>query len=184
MGSIKDFKYKKINNFISGNELDLIRVYLEVRHRNNYVHFDWVQSNNFDTGIYGDPLTDSLLHTKVGKMSEICGLQLIPTYSFWRMYTTGAILKEHSDRPSCEVSVTINIGTSEKEPWPIYMENNPVDLNPGDAVVYLGCELNHKRDEFKGEWNSQVFLHYVDANGPNRSFELDGRNTYGESKPI
>jgi len=184
MGNIRDFKYKKVNNFLSKEEVELIQLYLEVRHRNNVIYFDDVQNNNFDTGIYGDPLIDSILHLKLSKMSEICGLKLYPTYSFWRMYTTGAILEEHTDRPSCEISVTVNVATSEKEPWPIYVENNPMNLNPGEAVVYLGCELPHRRDEFKGEWNSQFFLHYVDRNGPYKDFILDKRSILGAPKTI
>jgi len=29
------------------------------------------------------------------------------------------------------------------------MEGTPVDLSEGDAVIYLGCELEHWREEFK-----------------------------------
>jgi len=35
-----------------------------------------------------------------------------------------------------------------------------VDLEPGDMLVYSGCELEHWRNEFKGEECVQVFLHY------------------------
>ena len=41
-----------------------------------------------------------------------------------------------------------------------------IDLKPAEAVVYLGCELEHKRENFVGDWHSQVFLHYVNKNGP------------------
>jgi hypothetical protein len=53
-------------------------------------------------------------------------------------------------------------------------------MNPGDAVIYLGCELDHWREEFKGDWQAQCFLHYVDANGPNEKWKLDGRQYIGE----
>jgi hypothetical protein len=33
-------------------------------------------------------------------------------------------------------------------------------MEPGDATIYLGCELEHWREEFKGEDCAQVFLHY------------------------
>jgi len=41
-----------------------------------------------------------------------------------------------------------------------------VDIEVGDAVMYLGVELNHSREgSFKGDYMAQVFLHYVDKNG-------------------
>jgi hypothetical protein len=92
-----------------------------------------------------------------------------------------ADLKKHTERPSCEISVTVMIG-SDGTKWPIFIEDNEVVLQPGDAVIYLGCELEHWREEFKGDWHSQVFLHYVDANGPYSNFAIDGRPLFGITK--
>ena len=39
-------------------------------------------------------------------MQKETGLQLIPTYSYARIYKKGDILKRHKDRPSCEISTT------------------------------------------------------------------------------
>jgi len=55
-------------------------------------------------------------------------------------------------------------------------------LKPGQAVVYLGCELEHWRKEFEGDWHAQTFLHYVDANGDNKEWFLDKRKLLGEQK--
>ena len=96
------------------------------------------------------------------------------TYSFARLYTYNAELKPHTDRPSCEISVTVMYGSS-GESWPIYMGDKPVELNPGDACIYLGCEVNHYRKNFTGDWHSQAFLHYVDKNGPHASYKFDKR---------
>ena len=41
---------------------------------------------------------------------------------------------------------------------------------PGDCIIYRGEELEHWRDPFKvgeGSYQVQVFLHYIDMNGPN-----------------
>ena len=49
--------------------------------------------------------------------------------------------------------------------WPIYLTDKKgkdieVKLKPGDMLLYSGCELEHWRNPFKGNYCSQVFLHY------------------------
>ena len=86
------------------------------------------------------------------------------------MYEKGSILKRHKDRPSCEISTTLNLGG---DPWTLFIDstggknNNgiKVDLEPGDMLVYSGCELEHWREEFQGNICAQVFLHYNHVNG-------------------
>ena len=39
-----------------------------------------------------------------------------------------------------------------------------INLNPGDMLIYSGCDLEHWREEFKGKNCGQVFLHYNKAN--------------------
>jgi hypothetical protein len=97
------------------------------------------------------------------------------------MYTVNADLKKHKDRPACEVSVTVMIG-SDGTKWPIYMDGTELNLEPGDAAIYLGCEIEHWREKFKGDWQAQTFLHYVDKNGLNKEWVKDKRLLYGISK--
>ena len=169
----KDFKYKKIKNFLTKDELELFTKYMIIRHKWNINNFDFKQ-DQWDTCFYTDPLSESLLLTKQQLVEKETGIELFPTYSFTRMYTFASNLKEHSDRPACEISVTVMLG-SDGTPWPIYMEDTPILLEPGDACIYLGCDLKHRRDEFEGDWHSQVFLHYVDKKGPNAKEKFDGR---------
>jgi len=184
MGIIgKDFKYKKIENFLSKDEVDICNLYCEMKHRVNLTSFDESKGsvsipNSF---FYGDPLMESIMLQKKSIMEYETGKKLLATYSFWRMYTKYSDLKKHKDRPSCEISATINIG-SDGTDWPIYMEGNKIDLKPGDAAIYLGCELEHHREEFKGDWCAQTFIHYVDAEGNNTSFEKDNRPYWGVGK--
>ena len=184
MGIIgKDFKYKIVKNFLSQDEIDILSIYCEIKHRTNIKNFDLKQSNNADTFFYGDPVTDSLMLKKRDLMEKETGKKLLATYSFWRCYTKNAILKKHTDRPSCEISVTVQISNDEENyQWPIYMEGNPVYLKKGDAVIYLGCELKHWRDEFKGDYQIQTFLHYVDAEGKNKDYYMDKRKYWGLKK--
>ncbi len=97
----------------------------------------------------------------------------------FRVYKGGDVLKRHRDRPSCEVSVTLNLGYEAAAPWPIWLEvagaARSFALQPGDALLYQGTVLRHWRESFVGAHSVQVFLHYVDRNGPCNSWKYDGR---------
>ena len=179
--SIYDFKYKKIKNFLTKEEVFLLNTYTQIKHRLNDNKFDFNQNDNGDTYFYGDPLMESLMISKLDIMEKETGLKLLCTYAFWRMYTINADLKKHVDRPSCEVSVTVMIG-SDGTKWPIYMNGTEINMEPGDAAIYLGCEIEHWREEFKGDWQAQTFLHYVDKNGPHAEWAKDKRIVYGTPK--
>ena len=120
---------------------------------------------------YGLPVCNTLLGLLCAKVSEAAGKTLKPTYSYCRVYRNGNDLKPHKDRPSCEYSVTLNL--SQTDPWPIYMGRRALDLKPGDGCLYMGCEIEHSRKEFKGREYIQVFLHYVDADGPYKDYVHD-----------
>jgi len=111
---------------------------------------------------YADFVMETLLMKVMPIMKKETNLDLIPTYSYARVYEKGSILAKHKDRPSCEISTTLNLGG---DPWAIYLEGIKVDLEPGDMLVYSGCELEHWREEFTGNICAQVFLHYNHVNG-------------------
>jgi hypothetical protein len=178
LGTIREFKYKVIKNFFNQEEINIIKLYTDIFHRNNFNSFDTsAQSDTHDTHCYKDTLMETMMELKRKKMEEITGLELFPSYTFWRMYTYGADLKPHKDRPSCEISVTALI--HKDKDWPIYMDGNEVILSPGDAVIYLGAELEHFRKEYDGDFQCQVFMHYVDKNGPYVNFIFDQKNGLG-----
>ena len=122
---------------------------------------------------YGDMAMDALLATLTSKMKSITGLNLIPAYSYFRIYSNGHVLRRHKDRASCEVSTTLCLGYTTKS-WPIYIDTSgekgkkgiSVDLKPGDMMVYRGVVSEHWREAFDGDKISQVFLHYNDIDGP------------------
>jgi len=179
MGTIKDFKYKLIKNFLSEEERKILIGYCKLKHRNNFNSFDDQQSDSRDTMYYGDPMTDTLMLNKRVVVEKETGLNLLPTYSFWRCYSKFSILKKHVDRPSCEISLTANIG-SDGTKWPLYFDNAEFECNPGDAVIYLGCDDWHWREEFQGDYCIQTFLHYVNKDGPNKEWFMDKRKLFGQ----
>lgn len=180
MGTIgKDFKYKIIKNFLSKDEIELLDLYCEITFTTNLQNFDEsAKTSNSDTYYYADRVMESLLLKKKQFMEKETNKKLLPTYSFWRMYTKYSDLQKHKDREACEISVTVNIG-SDGTSWPIFLDGTPIELNQGDAVIYLGRQLPHWREPFKGDWCAQCFLHYVDADGEFKEWEKDKRVYWG-----
>ena len=133
----------------------------------------WMYQNNiiYDNGMFGtwtdqqvpntyshyaDMVMETLLVKMLPVMASETGLDLVPTYSYARIYKHGDILKRHKDRPSCEISTTLNLGG---DPWPIYIDGTGADnvideqkniikpnapegtkvlLEVGDMLVYSG----------------------------------------------
>ena len=119
-----------------------------------------------------------LLCNKSFRVGSLIGENVFPTYTYGRIYKKGSDLKAHKDRDSCEISVTVNL--EKHSDWPIYMRRpdgdySRVELDPGDAVIYLGCDTEHWREELVGESHTQVFLHYVRSKGPRSNFMFDNR---------
>jgi hypothetical protein len=138
--------------------------------------------------IHGTLTFDKLLEDLLPHFEKACGKRLYPTYSYARLYKPGEELKNHRDRPACEISATLTLGWSGKQ-WAIYMGDHEdksnaseIYMNIGDAVLYRGMEKYHWREKFEGEWQAQVFLHYVDADGPHADQKYDGRKSLGVSK--
>lgn len=111
-----------------------------------------------------------LLVEKIPQVSELLGEKVLPTYTYARVYKAGSELTRHRDRPACEVSLTLNLAKGTD--WPIYFQRPDgsetcLELQPGDAVMYLGCQADHWREKFSGNEYTQLFMHYVRANGEN-----------------
>jgi hypothetical protein len=150
---------------------------------------------------YADFAMETLMMKVLPVMQKETELQLIPTYSYARIYKNGDILKRHKDRPSCEISTTLNLGG---DPWPIFIDGTGADsviderrnihkpnapkgtevlLDVGDMLVYSGCDLEHWREPFEGNICGQVFLHYNHVNGPfAEKNKFDGRPMLGVPK--
>jgi hypothetical protein len=128
---------------------------------------------------YADPLMETLLELTQSVAESFSGLELLPTYSYARVYPRGAILNPHADREACEISLSLTLGYDAPEIWPLHISTphgiQTAQLARGDAVLYRGCECPHWRGEFMGEHHAQVFFHYVDRNGPHAEWKFDKR---------
>ena len=135
--------------------------------------------------VYGDEKLDALLERMAGPIGFNVGKKLLPTYTYARIYRPGEILKRHKDRPACQISATLTLGYDANSVWPILFDEDKeivVELETGEMAVYKGCDIMHWRAPFKGNWHVQVFLHYVDADGPHADQKYDGRKCLGINK--
>ncbi|HEX4488690.1 MAG TPA: hypothetical protein VH088_20595 [Terriglobales bacterium] len=132
--------------------------------------------------LYGETRMEELLVSLLPKIEDASGLSLHPTCSYLRVYKRGDALPKHTDRSACEISISLNLGYEADAPWPLCIEGlagtNSVEMQPGDAVLYRGIECAHWRDAFSGERTAQVFLHYVDRNGPYAEWKFDQRTKW------
>lgn len=132
---------------------------------------------------YGSYLGDTLVSYMKDTMSSITNKSLCETYSYLRVYYNKSTLRRHKDRPSCEYSATLCLKKDHN--WPIGFKNLngddiEIELEAGDFIVYKGDILEHWRNEYTGNRHIQIFLHYIDMNGPNYpTYKYDQRHGLG-----
>jgi len=126
---------------------------------------------------YGEAAADVALYATREKIEKNTGLELMPAFSFVRLYKKGENLRRHLDRGANEINVTIQISGS--TPWPLGVEVDGQDVlinqQHGDALIYHGLKLPHWRDEYEGEEHLQLILAYVIKDGENARFSFDGK---------
>lgn len=163
---LKDNGYIYVKNLFSFEECKMcIDRMFSMTPNNNSIDTQCHLSDNY-YNIFRD-----VLLSKKDTISHHTGIDLLSSYSYSRIYKTGETLENHRDREACEITATITLGFEGDKVWPIHMHLKDgikiFDINPGDALVMDGMNYDHWRNEYtEGEWQAQVFLHYVDANGP------------------
>ena len=149
------------------------------------------------------------IHTNIRlKIEKIIGRKLYNTYYYDRFYNPGQKLRKHVDREACEISVSVHIGTNikgEGAKWPFWIKTPDtydetdeviiergaiagIIMEPGDGVIYKGCERPHwreplplqykkgllgKKERIEGLYYHQIFFHYVLADGQRWEFAWD-----------
>ena len=181
----KDNNYAVIQEAISSEVASFVYAYFQ----NKRAVAQYLQENKFLTPFdetwgtwndaqipntyshYADLAMETLMVRVMPIMKKVTELNLVPCYTYARIYKYGDELKRHKDRPSCEISCTMNLGGDD---WPIKLEPSgekgkeglTVNLKQGDMLVYRGTLLEHWREPFQGYDCGQVFMHYNDADGP------------------
>ncbi len=130
------------------------------------------------------------------RMCDVTGKTLVPTYGFFRVYQKGDICTIHSDRPSCEHSLSLALDYADDIVWDFEIgarfydfetacklkagtdfgdeAHATVRLNPGDAILYRGVNHRHGRmSPNPNRWSAHIFLHWVDQEGPFREWAYD-----------
>lgn len=128
-----------------------------------------------------------LLVKKISYVNELLGEEVLPTYTYARVYKKDSVLERHRDRPACEISFTINL--KKDIDWLLYFQRpdnseTSVELNSGDAVLYLGCQADHWRNKFEGIEHTQLFLHYVRVDGPKAWAFFDKQQQQDPTPPL
>lgn len=182
----KSNKYQPVKEILSKDVVSIASQYALIDELNNPSFSDkQVPSAHCQ---YADQLMESiLLHLKPA-VEFVSGLELLPTYSYYRVYRPGQELLPHVDREACEVSVTVSFNQNYQDmqgkyTWPMFIEGTPVSLDPGDGIVYMGMEAKHWREKFSApqySYHIQGFFHYVNANGPYADHVLDKRLYVGQ----
>jgi hypothetical protein len=158
--------YLYVPEFISGSEAHSLAIEFKEHCKKFNIQGDPQAPDSHS--IYGFLPFVKLLVKKISRVSELLGEDVLPTYTYARIYKNGSVLERHRDRPACEISCTLNL--TKDIDWPIYFQRPDdsetlVELNPGDAVLYLGCQADHWRNKFEGQEHTQLFMHYVRSNG-------------------
>ena len=165
--------------------------------RDNKIVYEPVESQvNGSMSRYNHP-SYRPAHRLILKLIEnILEIDLLPTYYFDRFYYEGQELSRHTDRPSCEISATVQISTNREDAWPIWFQlpdntEKSVSMKDGDMVIYKGYDIEHWREPLQSKYgrmnkffnklkkkaddtyHHQIFLHYVNAQGPYVHFAYD-----------
>lgn len=130
---------------------------------------DWKDPDLFTTH---NPISGiELLVNKNKEVSDILGEKLLPKCCYLREDVNQSKLEKHTDHYGNEISLMVHLWSD--KPWDFHMESlegttELVNLECGDAIVYLGSKISYWREPYQGESYIQLFLEYVRQNGENK----------------
>lgn len=119
------------------------------------------------------------------RVAQEVGLELLPTYAYFRAYQEGDVCRVHFDRQACEHSLSLTMAYTDDQPWALSVETKwteaprpdvtddfggepygSVAMRPGDGVLYQGTHHRHGRLEPNpNRWSAHLFLHWVEKSG-------------------
>jgi hypothetical protein len=184
--------YLYVPKFIDETTMSLLKHYLFLRIKAGHANYSATEKQDmqapFSHSFYADPLSETILDKSAKAISSHIGEDVVPTYSYTRMYGRGDELIRHIDREACEISVSLHIARpKDSEISPLYFSKNrdgsdaaSVLLESSDIVIYKGCDIWHWREKFEDhKWYLQMFLHYVRKEGCNKAHIYDKRPMLG-----
>lgn len=181
----QDQGYAVIRGLVAPQRVAMVRKHLEARAGAGTMIMSGDDQVPKTPCVYGDGVVDGLMGDIKPLIEAHTGLKLYPTYSYARIYKTGDKLDPHRDRPACEISISLNLGQEPDEPWALNVGEKDAPfaamLHPGDVLLYRGCDFTHWREPYQGNKLVQVFVHYVDANGPHAHEKFDSRASLGNA---
>ena len=169
----------EIPEFFTATEFEQLRQHVDRKVRRQL--FRSMEGDNQVAGApceYGDPLAERMLTVKAPCLCDLLDLDLVPTYSYLRLYRPGDRLPAHRDRPACEITVSASLAADAQWPLRILVDGRIVDYCPAPrgAVAFRGHELLHWRETLSGGGPIACALfHYVQRHGSCRSWADDRR---------
>jgi hypothetical protein len=168
-----------ISEFLTAAEFDRLRRHVDRKVRRR--RFRALEGDGQVDGApceYADPVAEQMLSAKASYLGDLLHLDLVPSYSYLRLYRPGDRLPAHRDRPACEITVSTSLAADPQWPLQILVGAHVVEYcpPPRGAVVFRGHELLHWRDALSGERPiAHVLFHYVQRHGLCRSWAYDRR---------
>ncbi|NWG70647.1 MAG: hypothetical protein HXY23_03430 [Parvularculaceae bacterium] len=130
------------------------------------------------------------------RMCDVTGKRLVPTFGFFRVYQKGDVCTIHTDRPSCEHSLSMPLAYADDILWDFEIGEKFYDyetacalkaghdfgeeryttlkLRPGDAILYKGVNYRHGRmSPNPNRWSAHLFLHWVEEDGVHKEWAFD-----------
>ena len=138
MNNVKNFKdsgYLIIPKILSKELLDFIGIYAYNRARIEGVQSIDNQVPNTPSFLY-DYIMENLSDFLLPRIESIIGMKLLPTYTYFRVYKAGDILEKHTDRPSCEISISLCL-RKKGNIWPIYVNNTDYKTRERDNIKFI-----------------------------------------------
>ena len=169
--------YKYVKNILSSDMIEFLTTYAIRRGSQGTNIRDYFVPLSSTFHSKESDIFNHIVHFLQPIIEKETNLKLKPIYSFNRIYLPGSDLPRHKDRPSSEISASITLKyfyKDENYKWPLCMGDTPIIIESGDGVIYKGAKIDHWRPVFnqpQGCWHHQLFIFYVDKNGPNKDLE-------------
>lgn len=164
-----EYGYVQVSGLIHPFHLGALRRYYRYRTRNGFfIMGDEQVRRRF--AAHNEAVARFVHRQLTRAISDVAGTVLKPSYAYFVSYLAGAELQEHVDRPQCDYSMTACIDASPEprptSPWPIKVGSGEKSVSVyqrlGDALIYRGCQVPHRRDRLpSGYTSASLLLHYV-----------------------